>query len=80
MLLSVIITTFNEKLTILEIIKRVEDLTSTKITYDVVKKREGDSGTVVASSKIAFEELGWEQHFSKLDIILDSMWNIYKGF
>ena len=65
---------------VLEIIKRFEDLISTNIAYDVVKKREGDPASMVASSKIAYEELGWEPHFSKIDIILDSMWNIYKGF
>jgi UDP-glucose 4-epimerase len=65
---------------VLEIIKRFEDLISTNIAYDVVKKREGDPASLVASSKIAYEELGWEPHFSKIDIILDSMWNIYKGF
>lgn len=65
---------------VLEIIKRFEDLISTNIAYDVVKKREGDPASLVASSKIAYEELGWEPHFSRIDIILDSMWNIYKGF
>ena len=69
-----------EGYSVLEIIKRVEDLISTKIIYDVVKKREGDPAVMIASSKIAYEELGWEPHFSRIDIILDSMWNIYKGF
>jgi UDP-glucose 4-epimerase len=63
---------------VLEIIKQFEDLLSTKIDYDIVKEREGDPAIMVASSTISYKELGWKPHFSKIEIILDSMWNIYK--
>jgi len=33
----------------------------------------------VATSKLAFDLLGWDPKYSSLETLLSSMWNIYKN-
>ena len=61
-----------------EIISLVENLSGYNINYSISKKREGDAPVVIASSKFAYDKLNWKTKYSKIDTILDSMWNIYK--
>ena len=68
-----------EGYTVLEIIKRAENIISCKINYDIVSKREGDPSKLIASSNIAHDKLGWRPQLSDLETILHSMWNVYKG-
>ncbi len=63
---------------VLEIIKKTEKITGKKINYTIIGRRAGDTATVVASSGLAFELLGWKPVHSDIDTILTSMWDIYR--
>jgi UDP-glucose 4-epimerase len=76
---SIIINLSTEKGTsVLEIIQKTEKITGQKINYKIVSRRAGDTATVVASSKLAQELLGWVPKHSEMDEIISSMWKIYK--
>ena len=61
-----------------EIISLVENLSGYKINYHISNKRQGDAPVVKASPKFAYNKLNWKTKYSKIDTILDSMWNMYK--
>lgn len=65
---------------VLEIIKRCEDISNVPIIYDVDKRREGDPAILVAESSYAKELLGWNLQFSDLDLIISSAlkWHMKK--
>ena len=46
--------------------------------FDDQGRREGDPDTVVASFEKASKILNWKTKYSDLEIILSTMWNIYK--
>lgn len=76
---SLVLNLSSEKgYSVLEIVKRTEELLGKKINYTVVDRRQGDQELVIASSKLAFETLGWKAKYSDLDNIIKSMWNVYK--
>jgi len=64
---------------VLEIIKKTEEITGKKIRYKIVERRAGDTATVVASSGLALKLLGWKPEHSDIDTIIRSMWEIYKN-
>ncbi|MDP6877506.1 MAG: UDP-glucose 4-epimerase GalE [Candidatus Marinimicrobia bacterium] len=61
-----------------EIIKLAEKLSGDKINYHIANKRDGDPPVLIASSKLATDELNWKPKYPKIDTILDSRWSIYK--
>jgi UDP-glucose 4-epimerase len=63
---------------VLEIIHKAEEITGKKINYTIVGRRAGDTATVVASSGLAFELLGWKPVHSDVDTIIRSMWDVYR--
>ena len=67
-----------EGYSVYEIIKLAEKSSGVKINYHIANKRDGDPSVLIASSKLAYDELNWKPKYSKIDTILDSMWNIYK--
>ncbi|MEA1985987.1 MAG: UDP-glucose 4-epimerase GalE, partial [Candidatus Marinimicrobia bacterium] len=62
---------------VFDVIKMVEKISNTKINYSVVERRDGDPATLIASSKLAKEKIGWEAKHSDLETILSSMWELY---
>lgn len=62
---------------VLEVIKSAEKSTGRKITFDIVDRREGDPGELVASSALAFEKLCWKAVHSDVDTIFESMKKVY---
>ena len=63
---------------VLDVIKMAEKITSKKIPYQFVSKREGDPPELYSISNDAKNILGWSPKYSDLDTILESMWTIYK--
>jgi UDP-glucose 4-epimerase len=63
---------------VLDVIKCAEKITGKKIPYKIVPRREGDTATVVASSKLANELLGWKPAHSDIKEIVSSMWEVYR--
>lgn len=58
---------------VLEIIKKSEEITKRKIPYEITSRREGDPAILVADNKKAKEVLGWSPKFS-IEEILESAW------
>jgi UDP-glucose 4-epimerase len=63
---------------VLDLIKKAEEITGRKIHYTIVDRRAGDVATVIASSGLANKLLGWKPEHSDVDTIIRSMWDVYK--
>lgn len=63
---------------VLEIIEAVERVTGKRVNYEFSDRRPGDPGYLVASSEKAKRELGWNNKFSDIDLIIKSAWNMTK--
>ncbi|MFA5797248.1 MAG: hypothetical protein WC916_04390 [Candidatus Woesearchaeota archaeon] len=63
---------------VLEIIKKTEEITGKKIHYEITPRRPGDPAIVLASSKLAYELLGWKTKHSDIDEIIKTTWDVYK--
>ncbi len=59
---------------VLEIIKKAEEISSKKLPINYKKRREGDADSLVASNELARKVLGWQPEFSSLDEIISSAW------
>ncbi len=62
---------------VLEVIASAEKSSGKKVAFDIVGRREGDPGNLVASSALAFEKLGWKAEHSDVDTIFESMKKVY---
>ncbi|RMF54568.1 UDP-glucose 4-epimerase GalE [Candidatus Woesearchaeota archaeon] len=62
---------------VLEVIKEAERVVGRKIPFRIVGRRKGDPAKVVASSRLAFELLGWKAKLG-LKEMLETMWDVYK--
>jgi len=60
---------------VLEIIKKAEEITGKKIPYEKVARRPGDPPVLVASNQKALEQLGWQATHSSIDEIIQTAWN-----
>lgn len=59
----------------LEILKMVESVSGKRIDFEFAPRRPGDPAILIAGSKKAYLELGWEPKFNRLDDIVESAWN-----
>lgn len=64
---------------VMEMLETTEELLSIKINKDIVGRREGDPGKLVASSSKAKEVLGWKAKHSDVKTLLETTWNAYKA-
>lgn len=62
---------------VFEIIKMTEYISNRKINFKVSKRRDGDPGIVIASSKKAKNLINWSPNKSDLQNIISSTWNMY---
>lgn len=58
-----------------EIIDAAEHVTQKKCPVVYEKRREGDPAKLFADNKKAKEVLGWQPHYTSLDLILETAWN-----
>jgi len=58
----------------LEVLKMVEKISGINITHEITDRRPGDPGTLIASTQLATEELGWEPKYNSLESIVGSAW------
>ena len=63
---------------ILDVINEAEKITGLSIPYKFVDRRSGDPAELYATSVEAKNILDWKPEFSDLELILDSMWKMYK--
>jgi len=68
----------NKGYSIMEIIKKAEELTGKKLNYIFKPKREGDPSSLVGDSSKAERELGWKPKRTIEDIIM-SDYNFFKS-
>jgi len=62
---------------VLDVVKKTEEITGRSIPYDIVDRRPGDPAKLIAVSKAASSLLGWEPKYSDLATLLKSMWSLY---
>ena len=66
-------------LSVKQIVEAARRITGKPIPAEIVARRPGDPAKLVASSKMAYDLLGWKAHYSDLDTIISSTWNVYKA-
>ena len=62
---------------VLDIIKYSENIIGEKIAYNMVERRAGDLGKLIAISGLAEKKINWTTQFSNIKTIIQSMWSIY---
>ncbi|RKY61592.1 MAG: UDP-glucose 4-epimerase GalE [Candidatus Latescibacterota bacterium] len=67
-----------EGFSVLEVIRTAEEVTGRKIPYREAQRRPGDPAVLVASSRKAARELGWEPEFPELKEIIRSAWEWHR--
>ena len=64
--------------TVLEILEAARRITGQPIPSVMAGRRAGDPASLMASSKLAQETLGWKAEHSDIDTILRSTWDVYR--
>jgi UDP-glucose-4-epimerase GalE len=62
-------------LSVLEIIKAVENICQTKVNTITTKRRDGDPPILIASNTKAKKDLNWSLQSSSIETIIKSAWN-----
>ena len=60
---------------VLDIIKKTENVINDKINYKIVDRREGDPETLVCDNKLAKDYLGWNIKFPNIEDHILHAWN-----
>jgi len=68
----------NKGYSVLEVIKKTEEVTGKKVQYKEKPRREGDVPVLLASKEKAEQILGWELCFSSIETIIETAWNWHK--
>ncbi len=63
---------------VLEVIRSVERVTGREVPYEVKARRPGDTARLVASSKKAHRQLGWQLAYPELDQVVESAWEWHR--
>ena len=63
---------------VLEVIRKAEEVTGRKIAYDVRPRREGDVPVLLASKERAERTLGWKPRLSTLETIIATAWDWHR--
>lgn len=66
-------------ISVLEMIKKTEELTGRKVNYEFAPRRPGDPAVITASARKARETLGWEPTHSSPENIILSTWRVYNS-
>ncbi len=66
-----------EGITVMEMVRKTEEITGKPLRYKIVGRREGDPPAVVASAGKAKEMLGWEACHSDATTLLGTTWKAY---
>lgn len=61
-----------------KVIEVSRQVTGEKIDAEIAPRRAGDPAVLVASSKKAGEELGWNPKYNSLETIIETAWNWHK--
>jgi UDP-glucose 4-epimerase len=61
--------------TVLEVIEAVKRASGKTLNIKLKSRREGDPATLIASSQLARNELGWKPQYNDLNSIVESAWH-----
>lgn len=62
-----------------EVVETARKVTGCPIPAEVAERRAGDPAQLIASSKKAVKELGWQPKYAELETIIDSAWKWFKA-
>ena len=65
--------------TVKEVIESARKITGHSIPAELAPRRAGDPAKLVASSKKAMSELGWEPKYNSLEKIIETAWSWHKN-
>jgi UDP-glucose 4-epimerase len=68
----------NQGYSVLEVIRKVEEVTERQVAYKAMPRRWGDVPVLLASKDKAERVLGWRSAYSRLEIIIQTAWNWHK--
>ena len=60
--------------TVLEVLRACEDVIGRAIPHEIVERRPGDPGVLVASPQRVIQELGWSPHHEQIRDIVKTAW------
>lgn len=69
----------NNGFSVLEIIKKAEEVTGKKVPHTLKLRRKGDPPILLASNKKAKELLGWELSCSDIETIISTAWSWHQS-
>lgn len=69
----------NRGYSVLEVIRRAEEVTGRKVDWRPAPRRAGDPAVLLASKDRAERVLGWKPRLSDLDTILRTAWDWHRG-
>ena len=64
--------------TVLEVLEAARRITGQPILSKITGRRDGDPGSMTASSKLAAKLLGWKAKRSDIDTLISTTWEVYK--
>ena len=64
---------------VMEMIRAVEEVTGSKVPYEIGPRREGDPPALVAASDKLRNTLGWKPQYTELRTIVEHAWNFAKS-
>lgn len=67
-------------LSVTEILEAARRITGMPIPAQYVERRPGDPACLYATSKKAFDKIGWKAEHSDADTLVGSMWDVYKKY
>ncbi len=65
--------------TIWEVLRACEAAVGRPIAHEVVERRPGDPGTLIASPEKITKELGWSPRYPEIGSIVETAWNWHKN-
>jgi UDP-glucose-4-epimerase GalE len=69
----------NRGASVFEVIRKVEEVTGRTVPYEILPRRKGDVGALLASKERAEQRLGWKPRVSDLETIVRTAWNWHRG-
>jgi UDP-glucose 4-epimerase len=64
--------------TVLEVLRACEEAIGRKIPYEIVERRPGDPGILVATPEKITRELGWSPRYGEIRDIVQTAWNWHR--
>ncbi|MFQ6108462.1 MAG: UDP-glucose 4-epimerase GalE [Candidatus Aminicenantales bacterium] len=65
----------NKGYSVLEVIRKTEEITGRRVAYQEKPRRKGDVAVLLASKEKAESFLGWKLRYSSLNTIIETAWN-----